>query len=553
MSPYLKPHPEWEEHEKPFMPGSPSAPHHESPIRVAYGLVAILVGLTGGLGNALVSVNLPTLQGELGLTPSEVAWLPAAYAMVNVTANLLVFKFRQQYGMRLFAEIGLGLYAVLALLHLSIDSAGSLILLRGASGFSGAAASTLGVLYMLQAFPKRLLGKALVLGVSITQMATPLAWVLSPSLIELGNWHGLYSFEAGMALCAFAAVVLLKLPPGYQIKAFEKLDFLAFALFAPAAGLLIAFLTQGYIRWWFNDTGLAWMAMGSLFLFTLCVFIEYHRVNPLVKVRWLVQGSTIYFAVGAMILRFITTEQNYGMVNMLRSLGMGSEQMQPLFWLVFAGIVCGIVLSAVTFGPRTILVQVFAAILLIGLSSFMDFGRTSLDRPHDFFYSQFMLSIGAGMFMGPLVMIGFKQAFKFGPDHIVTFIVLLNVTQTLGGLMGTATLSTFEQQRQQHHYVAIVSHINAAEPLVANRLKQQQHAVGAVVTDPMLKAATGTAQLAQIARREANVRAYNDVFLLIGMLATFFLLWPILLAAGPIIQSRRVKSAVSGTSQNSSN
>jgi MFS family permease len=318
MSQYIKPHPHWEDHEKPFMPGSPSAPHHESHIRVAYGLVAILVGLTGGLGNALVLVNLPTLQGELGLTPSEAAWLPAAYAMVNITANLLVFKFRQQYGMRLFAEIGLGLYAVLALLHLSINSAESLIFLRGASGFSGAAASTLGVLYMLQAFPRRLLGKALVLGVSITQMATPLAWVLSPSLIELGNWHGLYSFEAGMALCSFAAVVLLKLPPGYQIKAFEKLDFLAFALFAPAAGLLIAFLTQGYIRWWFNDTSLAWMAMASLFLFTVCSFLEYHRVNPLLKVRWLAQGSTIYFAVGAMILRFITTEQNYGMVNMLR-------------------------------------------------------------------------------------------------------------------------------------------------------------------------------------------------------------------------------------------
>lgn len=550
MSQYIKPHPHWEDHEKPFMPGSPSAPHHESHIRVAYGLVAILVGLTGGLGNALVSVNLPTLQGELGLTPSEAAWLPAAYAMVNITANLLVFKFRQQYGMRLFAEIGLGLYAVLALLHLSINSAESLIFLRGASGFSGAAASTLGVLYMLQAFPRRLLGKALVLGVSITQMATPLAWVLSPSLIELGNWHGLYSFEAGMALCSFAAVVLLKLPPGYQIKAFEKLDFLAFALFAPAAGLLIAFLTQGYIRWWFNDTSLAWMAMASLFLFTVCSFLEYHRVNPLLKVRWLAQGSTIYFAVGAMILRFITTEQNYGMVNMLRSLGMGSEQMQPLFWVVFVGIVCGIVLSAVTFGPKTILVQVFAAILLIGVSSFMDFGRTSLDRPQDFFYSQFVLSIGAGMFMGPLVMIGFKQAFKYGPDHIVTFIVLLNVTQTLGGLMGTATLSTFQQQRQQHHYAAIVSHVNVAEPLVANRLKQQQQAVRPTVTDPMLRAATGTAQLAQIARREASVRAYNDVFLLIGILATGFLLWPVLLAAGPAIQSRRAQAAA-GTSSNS--
>jgi hypothetical protein len=238
------------------------------------------------------------------------------------------------------------------------------------------------------------------------------------------------------------------------------------------------------------------------------------------------------------------------MVNMLRSLGMGSEQMQPLFWVVFVGIVCGIVLSAATFGPKTILVQVFAAILLIGVSSFMDFGRTSLDRPQDFFYSQFVLSIGAGMFMGPLVMIGFKQAFKYGPDHIVTFIVLLNVTQTLGGLMGTATLSTFQQQRQQHHYAAIVSHVNVAEPLVANRLKQQQQAVGSTVTDPMLRAATGTAQLAQIARREASVRAYNDVFLLIGILATGFLLWPVLLAAGPAIQSRRAQAAA-GTSSNS--
>jgi hypothetical protein len=66
----------------------------------------------------------------------------------------------------------------------------------------------------------------------------------------------------------------------------------------------------------------------------------------------------------------------------------------------------------------------------------------------------------------------------------------------------------------------------------------------------MLRAATGTAQLAQIARREASVRAYNDVFLLIGILATGFLLWPVLLAAGPAIQSRRAQAAA-GTSSNS--
>ena len=36
---------------------------------------------------------------------------------------------------------------------------------------------------------------------------------------------------------AFAAVVVLKLPPGIYIKSFEKLDFLTFSLMVPGVGL----------------------------------------------------------------------------------------------------------------------------------------------------------------------------------------------------------------------------------------------------------------------------------------------------------------------------
>ena len=155
MPEYLKPIPDWEEHEKPTLPGSASMPWHPPHRRVAYALVALLVGITGGLGNALVTANLPFLQGQLGLTPTQGSWLVAAYAMVNVTANLLAFKFRQQYGIRLFAEIGLGLYAALAVLHLFVGSFETTLMMRAASGFAGAACSTLGTLYMLQSLPRR--------------------------------------------------------------------------------------------------------------------------------------------------------------------------------------------------------------------------------------------------------------------------------------------------------------------------------------------------------------------------------------------------------------
>ena len=164
---YLKPPPDWEEHEKPSLPGSPSMPLHQPAVRAAYGLIAVLVALTGGLGNALFTANLPTIQGQMGLTSSEAAWLTGAYVMLNMTANLLVYKFRQQFGMRLFAEIGLGLYALLTLLHLVLGSYTSLLMLRAASGLAGATCSTLGTLYMLQAAPRKHVLKMLVIGVGL--------------------------------------------------------------------------------------------------------------------------------------------------------------------------------------------------------------------------------------------------------------------------------------------------------------------------------------------------------------------------------------------------
>jgi hypothetical protein len=49
------------------------------------------------------------------------------------------------------------------------------------------------------------------------------------------------------------------------------------------------------------------------------------------------------------------------------------------------------------------------------------------------------------------------------------------------------------------------------------------------LVDSALRAATGTQTLAQVVAREANVLAYNDVFLLVGVLAVVALLWGFLI------------------------
>lgn len=54
----IGPVPDWEEHEKPSMPGSPASLVHSVPVRIAYACVAVLIGLTGGLGAGLLTANL---------------------------------------------------------------------------------------------------------------------------------------------------------------------------------------------------------------------------------------------------------------------------------------------------------------------------------------------------------------------------------------------------------------------------------------------------------------------------------------------------------------
>ena len=535
----LKPTPNWEEHEKPGLPGSPSMPYHTPGVRVAYALVALLVGITGGLGNALVSANLPTIQGQLGLTPSEATWLPAAYVMVNITVNLLVFKFRQQYGMRLFAEIGLALYAAVTVLHLLVGGFTMAVAVRAVSGFAGAAATTLSMLYMLQAAPRAYTGKMVVIGVGIPQLATPLAWLLSPTLLVYGQWHNLYLFEAGLALCSLAAVVVLKLPPGMHIKVFEKRDFITFGLMAPGAAMLVAVLAQGYSQWWFDEPWLAYLLIGALVLLGAALFLEHHRENPLIQTRWLATPTMLRFIVGAFLIRFLTSEQTFGAVGFLRALGMGPDQMQPLFAVILAGTVCGIAASSLTFSPKTLIPQIIVAIVLFGAAAAIDYGRTSLDRPQDFYFSQFLVAVGGGMFLGPLVLLGITQALKFGANYVITFTVVLSMTQTLGAMTGSALLSTYQLHREQVYSTGLVSQLNPADPLVAQRLQLQAGIYRGTIADPVLRAAQGTALLAQITRREANVRAFNDVFALSGVLALLFLFWSLFVAVRAAIRDRR--------------
>ncbi len=87
------------------MPGSPATPTHPMPRRIGYFAIGVLVALTAGLSNGLLIGNLQQIQGALGLTSVQAAWLTAAYSMTNVCTSFMLIKFRQQFGLQRLTRV----------------------------------------------------------------------------------------------------------------------------------------------------------------------------------------------------------------------------------------------------------------------------------------------------------------------------------------------------------------------------------------------------------------------------------------------------------------
>lgn len=328
-------------HERSPLPGSPPTPWHPTSRRLAYGAISVLAGITGGLGNAIVTANLSQLQGALGLYQAEIQWLPTAYVMTNVSVNLLLIKFRQQYGIRLFTQIFLVGFVIVTAGHLLVHSFASAIAVRALSGMAGAATSTLGFLYMNQAIPSKYRLNGVVLAIGIPQLAIPLARLFPSSAFEPDRWQTLYLFELGLALLVLASVRALPLPPVERIKAFEKMDFVTFPILAGGLALLCAVLGLGRTLWWFEVPWIAPALIGAVVLIGIAFMIEHHRANPLLNTRWLGSADILRFALVAVLTRAVLAEQNSGAFGLLTVLGMGPDQFTGLAVVILLATIVG--------------------------------------------------------------------------------------------------------------------------------------------------------------------------------------------------------------------
>jgi MFS family permease len=515
---------EFNRQERPFMPGSPATPEHPTARRIAYAAIGVLIALTSGLSNGLLIANLPQIQGALGITNVEGGWLMAAYSITNVCSGFLLIKARQQFGLQRITRIFLLGFVGLTGAQVLTHTYGTELVIRAAAGIIASGFTPLGFFYLMQAMSAKARLSGMIIGVGLTQVALPLARAISPLLLTHGDVQILYVFEFALALLCLGAIALLPLPPSERLTVFEPLDFLTVALFAPGMALLTAVLVQGRIIWW-TTPWLGYAVAGAILLIGAAMLIEHNRANPLLNTRWMGNRAVLRFAAIAAVMRILLGEQTYGSVGLLTVVGMGPDQLVTFYAIMAAATVAGLAVSIKMLNPQDLLRPVVISVALIAIAAFMDADASNLTRPANLYLTQAVIAFAAILFLGPTMMGGLLKAISQGPAHMVSFSAVFGISQTLGGLAGSALLGSFQLIRERFHSSELVQQMVMTDPQVAARIQQLGGAYGRVIGDPLLRQAQGGSLLAQQVTREANILAFNDVFLLIAVLACLALLW----------------------------
>ena len=483
---------------------------------VVYFLSSIILGITQGLGLNLVTANLVGLQASFGATASEMAWLPAAYFATNLSGTIVMFKIRSQFGMRRFAEVGIIVYALLVVAHLFTHDLQSAILVRAGMGIAAAPLSTLAFFYMLEWLPPaKKLTIGLCFGMLGNTLSVPLARIISPDLLQIGDWQGLYMVETGLALISLAIVFLVPLVPPPRAKVFDRDDWLSLPLMATGFGCLTVFLSVGRVYWWLEAPWLGVMlavGIGSLVLFCL---VELHRRNPMIDLRWLFSRDMLVFAGSLIVLRLLLSEQSVGVFGLFTVLGLQNDQLIGLFSVVGLATFGATAWLSMVMKPARTPAFHLIALVLIAVAAWMDSQSTALSRPEQFYVSQALLGVASGVFLPPALMHGFMRALAKGPQYILSFLTVFLTTQSLGGLLGAAIFGSFVTLREQFHSNVIAQGITLLDPLVVQRIQAYGGAYARVLTDPAQRDARGLALLGQTATQQANVLAYNDLFIVI--------------------------------------
>lgn len=220
-------------------------------VRYAWRVLSVtsLGVILTGLNSSTLEVGLPSVARHFHATPSQASWVLLSYLLVNTVLILVFGRLADMLGRRRLYIIGLATFTAASLGCGFAPTAWALIGLRALQAVGASAIITNTTAQLTDAFPRRLLGTALGLNITVISAAQIAGPVVGGTLVsQLGwRWVFLFNVPVGVAGLCWAVITLRRTTATLAPGRFDTRGAVLTVLWL--AGLVIG-LSEGGSRGW---------------------------------------------------------------------------------------------------------------------------------------------------------------------------------------------------------------------------------------------------------------------------------------------------------------
>ena len=236
------------------------------------------------IDQTIVSIAVPEIQKELGLTSTGVQWVVNAYLLSLAALFAYGGRLADTLGHRKMVTLGVVIFAGASAMC-GLTPKGSLaeawiVTFRVIQGAGGAIMFPAALAIVVQTFALRERGKALAIFFGIAGGLTAIGPILGGYLTEW-TWRAIFWVNIPVAIIALVLIVISK--PVTQYRA-ARIDYRGLALIASGVGLSVFGFQQSSIWGWGNPATGACVVLGAALLVAF-YFVEIRTTSPLIQMR----------------------------------------------------------------------------------------------------------------------------------------------------------------------------------------------------------------------------------------------------------------------------
>lgn len=204
------------------------------------------------LDSTIVNVAGPSLQRELGASPSALQWVIGGYTLTLGAGLVIGGRLADRYSRRNVFLVGIVAFTLASLLCAIAPTVGALIAFRLIQGFAGALVLPHVIGFIRDVFPPEEIGKAFAIFGPVFGLGGILGPVIGGFIIDgdiaSTGWRAVFlvNIPIGLAVIALAWIYLPKRDSDHSI----KIDLVGCLLIIASSGLLLLPLIQGQQAGW---------------------------------------------------------------------------------------------------------------------------------------------------------------------------------------------------------------------------------------------------------------------------------------------------------------